>query len=75
MPVVCQISSNESRTLAAKAGLEVGQSLKGDDVVRTLNCIKLNRGVPKVLFCDNGSEFTSQIALAAIWLEHRPVED
>ncbi|MFZ2022950.1 MAG: hypothetical protein ACLPZY_20320 [Terracidiphilus sp.] len=43
--------------------------------MRTLNCIKLNRGVPKVLFCDNGSEFTSQIALAAIWLEHRPVED
>ena len=41
-------------------GIEVGQSLKGDDVVRTLNCIKLNRGVPKVLFCDNGSEFTSQ---------------
>ena len=34
--------------------------LKGDDVVRTLKRIKLQRGVPKVLFCDNGSEFTSQ---------------
>jgi hypothetical protein len=31
----------------------------GDDVVRTLNKLKLERGVPKVLFCDNGSEFTS----------------
>jgi putative transposase len=41
-------------------GIEVGQSLKGDDVVRTLNWLKLDRGVPKVVFCDNGSEFTSQ---------------
>ena len=37
-----------------------GQSLKGDDVVRVLNRVKLERAVPKVLFCDNGSEFTSQ---------------
>ena len=28
--------------------IEVGQSLKGDDVVRTLNKLKLERGVPKV---------------------------
>ena len=40
--------------------IEVGQSIKGDDVVRMLNRLKLHRGVPKVLFCDNGSEFTSQ---------------
>ena len=40
--------------------IEVGQSLKGDDVVRTLNKLKQEREVPKVLFCDNGSEFTSQ---------------
>jgi putative transposase len=40
--------------------VEAGQSLKGDDVVRTLNRLKLERGVPKVFFCDNGSEFTSQ---------------
>jgi putative transposase len=39
--------------------IAAGQSLKGDDVVRTLNKLKLERGVPKVLFCDNGSEFTS----------------
>ena len=41
-------------------GIEVGQSLKGDDVVRTLNKIKHEGRVPKLLFCDNGSEFTSQ---------------
>ena len=29
-------------------------------MVRTLNRMKQERGVPKVLFCDNGSEFTSQ---------------
>jgi putative transposase len=40
--------------------IEVGQSLKGEDVVRTLNRLKHERGVPKLLFCDNGSEFTSQ---------------
>jgi len=40
--------------------ITVGQSLKGDDVVRTLNQLKNKRGVPKLLFCDNGSEFTSQ---------------
>jgi putative transposase len=39
--------------------IEVGQSLKGDDVVRTLNQLKSKREVPKLLFCDNGSEFTS----------------
>jgi putative transposase len=39
--------------------IEVGQSLKGDDVVRTLNRLKQERGIPKLLFCDNGSEFTS----------------
>ncbi len=40
--------------------VEAGQSLKGEDVVRTLNRLKYERGVPKILFCDNGSEFTSQ---------------
>jgi putative transposase len=39
--------------------VEADQGLKGDDVVRTLNRLKLERAVPKVLFCDNGSEFTS----------------
>jgi putative transposase len=40
--------------------IEVGQRLKGEDVVRVLNRMKQHRAVPKVLFCDNGSEFTSQ---------------
>ena len=33
--------------------IEVGQKLKGEDVVRALNQIRMQRGVPKVLFCDN----------------------
>jgi transposase InsO family protein len=33
---------------------------KGEDVVLALNRIKLNRGVPKFLYRDNGSEFSSQ---------------
>ena len=40
--------------------IEAGQSLRGEDVVRVLNRVKQQRGVPKFLFCDNGSEFTSQ---------------
>jgi hypothetical protein len=30
-------------------------------VVRVLNRLKEQRGVPKLLFCDNGFEFTGQI--------------
>ena len=41
--------------------IELGQSLKGEDVVRVLNRLKVQRGAPRMLFCDNGSEFTSQI--------------
>ncbi len=41
--------------------IEAGQSLRGEDVVRVLNRLMLERGVPKVLFCDNGSEFTGQM--------------
>ena len=40
--------------------IEVGQNLKGDDVVCVLSRMALQRALPKVLFCDNGSEFTSQ---------------
>jgi transposase InsO family protein len=32
--------------------IEVGQSLRGEDVVRVLNRLKEQRGVPKLLFCD-----------------------
>jgi len=47
------------------------QRLKGEDVVSTLNEIRLQRGVPKFLFCDNGSEFTSQIM--DLWAYHNQV--
>ena len=48
--------------------IEAGQSLRGDDAVRTFNRLKFDRGVPKVLFCDNDSEFTSQaMDLWAYW--------
>jgi putative transposase len=42
-------------------GIEVGQALKGTDVVEVLNRLRFKRGTPKMLFCDNGSEFSSQI--------------
>jgi putative transposase len=38
----------------------VGQSLRGEDVVRTLNRLKHEGRTPKLLFCDNGSEFSGQ---------------
>jgi len=41
--------------------IEVGQALKGSDVVDVLNRLRIERRAPKVLFCDNGAEFTSQI--------------
>ena len=40
--------------------IEAGPSLKGADVVRVLSRIWVKRATPKTLFCDNGSEFTSQ---------------
>ena len=41
--------------------IEAGQNLKGENVLGVLNQIRQERGVPKMLFCDNGWEFTSQI--------------
>ena len=52
--------------------IEVGQKLKGEDVVAALNQIRGRRGVPKGLFCDNGSEFTSQIM--DLWAYHNRVQ-
>jgi putative transposase len=40
--------------------IEVGQSLRGEDVVRTLNRLKHEGRTAKLLFCDNGSEFSGQ---------------
>jgi len=40
--------------------IEVGQSLKGEDVVAALNRISLTRGLPLTIKVDNGSEFISK---------------
>ena len=40
--------------------IEVGQSLKGEDVARTLERITANRGWPGTIKVDNGSEFISR---------------
>ena len=52
--------------------IEVGQSLKGHDVVRVLQRIAEERGMPQMLFCDNGSEFTSQVM--DLWAYHNQVK-
>ena len=41
--------------------IEVGQRLKGEDVVNTLNCIAIKRGLPATIKVDNGSEFISKV--------------
>jgi len=41
--------------------IEVGQRLKGEDVVRTLDRILQYRAKPKYLFVDNGSEFSGRV--------------
>nr|WP_256365055.1 IS3 family transposase [Caldimonas brevitalea] len=40
--------------------IEVGQSLKGEDVVRVLSTIVTDRGLPQTIKTDNGSEFISK---------------
>jgi putative transposase len=37
--------------------IEVGFSLRASDVVRMMNILKRERGLPKRIACDNGSEF------------------
>ena len=51
--------------------IEVGQSPKGEDVVRVLSKLGSQRAVPKTLFCDNGTEFTSQAM--DLWAYHAGV--
>ena len=52
--------------------IEVGQSLKRPDVVRVLQRISAQRGAPQMLFCDNGSEFSSQVM--DLWAYHNQVK-
>ena len=41
--------------------IDVGQNLKGEDVVRTLNTIVEQRGLPGTIKTDNGSEFIGKV--------------
>lgn len=41
--------------------IDVGQSLKGEDVLNTLNRIAAQRGLPATIKVDNGSEFISKV--------------
>jgi len=52
--------------------IHVGQSLKGDDVVRVLNAIVRERGQPQTIKTDNGSEFISKVMDK--WAYERGVE-
>lgn len=51
--------------------IEVGQHLNGGNVVGVLN-LRGTRGAPKLLLCDNGSEFTSQSM--DLWADHNRVQ-
>jgi putative transposase len=52
--------------------IEIGQSLRGENVVHVLSRICVQRAAPKTLFCDNGSEFTSQVM--DLWAYHAGVQ-
>ena len=52
--------------------IDVGQSLKGADVVATLNRIAATRGLPATIKVDNGSEFISKVMDR--WAYERGVE-
>ncbi|MDR9839886.1 IS3 family transposase [Herbaspirillum huttiense] len=52
--------------------IDVGQNLKGDDVVNTLNRIATYRGLPTTIKVDNGSEFISKVMDR--WAYERGVE-
>lgn len=36
------------------------KSIRSKNLIETLNLLKISRGVPKEIVCDNGSEFISQ---------------
>jgi len=52
--------------------IDVGQRLGASDVVRVLDELRIRRGAPGMLLCDNGSEFTSQVM--DLWAYHHKVE-
>jgi putative transposase len=52
--------------------IDIGQSLNGDDVVNSLTRISAERGLPKSIKTDNGSEFISKVMDK--WAYERGVE-
>ncbi len=52
--------------------IDVGQSLKGEDVVRVLNNTAERRGLPQTIKTENGSEFISKVMDK--WAHERGVE-
>ena len=40
--------------------IETDRSLRSEKIVRVLNQLKINRGLPEMIVCDNGPEFISQ---------------
>ncbi len=44
-----------------ESAIESEQKLKGKDVGRVLNRVKVPCGVAKILYCDDESEFSSQL--------------
>ena len=52
--------------------IDVGQSLKGEDVARVLTAITEVRGLPCTIKSDNGSEFISKVMDK--WAYEREVE-
>lgn len=66
---VLTVVDNYSRECLA---IEVGQSLKGDDVVSVLNRVQAVRSVPRSIRVDNGSEFISKTVDK--WAYHNKVE-
>ncbi len=55
--------------------IESRQGLKGEDVVMTLNRIKIQRGIPTMLYCDNGSELKLKTIFEDEWVIVPPVRD
>jgi len=53
----------------------VKAGLKGEDVVMTLNRIKIQRGIPTMLYCDNGSELKLKTIFEDEWVIVPPVRD
>ncbi|NMV37123.1 hypothetical protein HGR00_04290 [Ralstonia insidiosa] len=54
------MGSSTSNYTRESLAIEVGQSLKGEDVVRVLDAVVVERGAPQTIKVYNGSEFISK---------------